>query len=598
MADKQFVAYDGESYTVESEHRYVMLCNSNKQSVVDPTGLSSKACFDFLLETHYADHVAVMFGMNYDVNMMLRDFGQSKLKQLWATGKCSWFNYRLEWIPSKWFVVKDERTGRRVKVCEAFGFFQQKFTAALDAWKIAPQDRDELETMKASRSVFDPTMTNRMLEYCFSECMDLVRLMNALRDALDEAGIKVQGWYGAGCVAAAVMRKQRVKAYHSAHTALDPNIQYAMMCAYFGGRTELFKQGSFPRLYQYDINSAYPFAAMSLPSLQGGRWYHGPQYFNKDNQHGVVLVKWADNGSAVGPFPYRYKGSRICYPVNGMGWYHAVEVELARAYGANVEVLDAFIYKPDSIVRPFAFVDDYYNWRAELKSQGNAAEKVIKLGLNSIYGKLAQGVGYGDKPPAFQSYFWAGEITARTRATMHKLAATMPTNVVMIATDGIFTDYPLDILPGSGLGNLDAKQLDRAFTAQPGVYEAWHEGKRIARSRGFEAKDIDFEVLREGYAEHGSNYIGHYFSTRFIGLGAALMLREMDSWRTWVTAERRLSLYPSVKRPTQTPLGGLTLHLPPVLPDPVIGSQPYRAKLAGHLDNELDYVQSMEQPLR
>ena len=64
--------------------------------------------------------------------------------------------------------------------------------------------------------------------------------------------------------------------------------------------------------------------------------------------------------------------------------------------GGVIEVSEALFFEPaDPNERPFAWVKELFDYRAELlKVDPNDVRAiVIKLMLNSIYGKLAQGVG-------------------------------------------------------------------------------------------------------------------------------------------------------------------------------------------------------------
>lgn len=598
---KRFIAIDGESVTVNGEHRYILLMSSDYEYIHMPEGIPTKRCFEFLLSLP-KDTIPVAFGLNYDVNMMLRDFGRKRLEALWTEGKTSWFDYDIEWIPGKWFRITHNglnRKRRTVKVNETFGFFQSSFIKALEKWKIDYQNPDELETMKGARSTFDSAMVERIIDYCHTECELLVRLMDGLRTALLDVDIELTSWNGAGSVAATLLRKHGVKVHHKPHTELPPHVQEQSLHAYFGGRTELFQQGSFPLITEYDICSAYPYAAQFLPSMAKGRWRR-VKHYQPHKPHAIYHVSWdLPPETVVAPFPYRYAGSRISYPLNGSGYYHAIEVKAALdAYPNHITIHSGITYTPsDDVANPFEFIQELYEYRRELKAQAHAGEKCIKLGINSVYGKLAQGTGYRDSLPPFQSYFWAGEITARTRSTVFTIARLHPRDIVMVATDAVFLRGAHDLPVGTALGDLERVDLDQAFTAQPGVYRARSDGKDIKRSRGFFAKDIDFDALAKGFHDMGPDYIGHYKSTRFHGLGTSLMSRDMDKWRTWITAERKLSLYPSTKV-IRDPDARPVHHTPPRVRDPFVPSAPYRMKLRGYRDNNEEYTAGAEQPLR
>lgn len=595
-ARREFVAIDGEGWTLGNDHRYVLLCDSTGRHKTNPDGLDTKACFDFLLSLP-DNSIPVAFGLNYDVNMMLRDFGRQRLKELWSNGRTYWFDYEVEWIPGKWFRVK--RGKRSVKVYEVFGFFQARFVQALSDWDIEVQDADELENMKASRSDFDPTMMGRIIDYCHTECTLLVQLMEGLRDALEYVELHLRSWNGAGAIAARILSREGTKSHIR---EIPAPVQRAALCAYFGGRTELFQQGSFNSVAQYDICSAYPWGATYLRSLTETNWKRDTAGSSRVEERGLYRVEWKTPHVTLGPFPYRTRDGRICYPRNGMGWYHGCEVRTAQAlYGDKIQIRESYTEQCGRVdSEPFAFIPELYAYRAQLKRDGLAAQKCLKLGINSLYGKLAQGVGFKDRPPPFQSYYWAGEITARTRAKMLSIAAQAPEHVIMIATDGIFfdTDVSLDgVTIGTELGDLEHGNITNAFFAQPGVYTGTKDGKVLKRSRGFFAKEIDFDAIRDGSEREGPYHIGRYDSTRFVGLGSALMQRDLSRWRTWHTSERKLTLWPSSKQ-VENPDARPVRHNPPTLPDDAPPSRIYHPKGSSPDDIDVEYTSGLEQPLR
>src|SRR5690606_33111725 len=102
--------------------------------------------------------------------------------------------------------------------------------------------------------------------------------------------------------------------------------------------------------------------------------------------------------------------------------------------------------------RPFGWVPEVYDTRSKWRAEGIGAEKVLKLGLNSIYGKAAQRIGgkrYGrPAPPSWHQMEWAGYATARTRAELYRAAlpALARGSAVMFATDAVVSTEPLDAL--------------------------------------------------------------------------------------------------------------------------------------------------------
>lgn len=578
----RFVGVDGEGWTIDGEHRYVLIAASTGEWAFDPKGLSTVRCFEFLLELPKKT-VKCGFGFNYDINMMLRDVDLEPLIKLWKEGACRWKSYYLEWTPNKSFMVKSR--GRVAKVYDVFGFFQSSFVKALEKWNFdVPKG---VEDMKQERSKFDPSIKRTIIDYCLEECRLTSLLMDELEHALNEVDLSISNWIGAGAIASALMQRNQVRDHHQ-YDAVWPGVEPAILSAYFGGRVELFRQGEFPRVWDYDISSAYPSIAIGLPSLKDASWQWVPHY-DPSLEWCIWDCAWNLPDSFLCPFPVRVKGS-IYYPRNGRGWYHSSEVAIAQKLcGGDIKVMGGWQLQPRCDELPFSFIPRTYDHRRELKREKHAGEKVLKLGLNSIYGKLAQGAGFQGKPPLFQSFFWAGAITAGTRAKVLEVAMQSLDDLIMIATDGIFFKRDPAVPLKDGLGGLELTTMDDMFVAQAGVYQAAVDGEVYARSRGFFSREIDFDDLRRGFKERGITYEGSYESERFLGLGSSLMSRRTQLWRQWNRSDRALALHPSRKFVADyTPSTEVKL-LPPMFQD-APHSEPYTPKLgfATLTDTELD----------
>lgn len=594
---RRFCAVDGESFTVDGEHTYVLLASSDGDYEYDRKGLPTWKCLEFLLSK--GGKTCVAFGWNYDVNMILKDLTLFDLIALWYNGTTKYQRYTLEWLPGKWFAIR--RGKRYVKIFDVFGFFQQSFIKALTSWGFEV-DQAIIEG-KGNRGEFTTETRYEVIKYCLMECELLKQLMEAVEKSLHSVDLSVSSWVGAGAIASALMRKYKIPKYHESDASFPSEVQTALAHAYFGGRSEVFQQGVFDAIYDYDISSAYPYEATQLPSLAGGKWRKINRYSSKI-PFAVWDTSWNFNPeSYVMPFPFR-KGHDIYYPSRGRGWYHSAEVAQAKLLeGGKVTVHGGWAFDPADDVKPFDFIPLIYAERQRLKEADHGGEKVLKLGMNALYGKLAQILGYDGKPPPFQSLFWAGCITAGTRARILELARMNPKDLVMVATDGIFFSSPIDVQLTGGLGGLELTVGNDVFVAQPGVY-AFREGDKIVgKTRGFFSSEIDFALLREEFLKHGATATIEYQTTRFCGLGYSLLTRNMDKWRTWPTSTRKLSLYPSRKFLHDSDISKTQArHFPPTFRHDEV-SEPYSRAEHPLFTNEaieqvVEYVQGTEQPQR
>lgn len=514
LLDLPICAIDGEGKSrANRRHDYCLFV------AVWPTGrrhieaphLVTEQCLDFILDLP-DDHVYLGYGLSYDTNMWLRDVPNTIVDFLLEKGYVRWKQYEIEWVERKYMTIR--AYGKTRTVYDVLSFFQVPFVSpdpsivkgACEAW--LPELSGELDFvrfMKGLRGEFQNVPDADIERYTYLECELLERLMRKFIDALKAAEVRPNALYGPGAVAAAYLRKMGVKRYMR---ELDEPLAELSRRAYFGGRFDAAVFGWWEAVYQHDIKSAYPSVARYLPCLKCGQWtYHAAGFDGQLPAHGLYHVEWAiDPESRWGPFPHRTANGLIFYPYEGAGWYHADEVKAAiEFYGSDaVHVLEGYSLTSTCDHRPFGFIDSLYALRKHLESIGNYDQGiVIKLILNSLYGKLAQQVGRRGKTPPFQCFFWAGAITAGTRAQILRALAMDPDKVVSIATDGLVAIEALDFGDeniGEELGQWDIKKLISFAQLSNGVYHAVDEkGKTIDRARGLGRGVLDFE---KGHALH------------------------------------------------------------------------------------------------
>lgn len=554
-----FLGIDGEGKNnADGSHRYTLLACSDGRYISDDAGLRTIDCIDFLLDvaaTHKRDKAKLVgFSVDYDINMILSDFYKPNLEELWKTGKTTWIKdkkrYRLEYIPSKHFSCFRWVNNH----CDSFtlwdtwGFFQCSFVKALKDWKVGTEETwDRITGMKEQRGDFAHTDDTAILGYCLEECQLLAEMVTKLDTTFKQAGIALSSWQGGGSAAVALLKKHGVKKH--VERGVHQDVREYLLHAYFGGRAEVFHLGQHERVYNYDINSAYPAATLSLPTLRGV-WRRGCGAYQTGRAYTLCRVSWKLDENILAPFPFRREDGRIAYYRRGAGWYHGVEVDAALALypPGNITVEEWWEYEPETPYKPFAFVEHYYAERLRYKQAQDMRERPYKLALNSLYGKTAQGVGWEGKVPPYQSYFWSGYITAYTRASILRAIYSVRECMVGIATDGIFTTRQIEGLDiGSGLGQWDSSTYDDFFIAQPGVYVGYNCEKKeiITRNRGFSAKEIDFSTLRREWLEYGIGASVSYEVTRFVKMGQAMpqiSKRDYSTWRRWEQSVREVKI--------------------------------------------------------
>jgi hypothetical protein len=220
------------------------------------------------------------------------------------------------------------------------------------------------------------------------------------------------------------------------------------------------------------------------------------------------------------PFPYRTrKKGLILFPSAGHAWLMRGELLAGlewfrfffptRNVTEYLKIEEHSLFHPANDEQPYYFLPDMYEWRKTSKAKGDIIEKVIKLIINSLYGKTAQSVGGNLEkrtPPPSACPYYASAITAWCRAQVLKAALKDPYSIVSFMTDGIVSEIPLDLgerlkpegSPDVQLGDWEYKQVMNGIFAMSGIYsygkEVEENGEKktveTAKSRGFDPKKI------------------------------------------------------------------------------------------------------------
>lgn len=574
---KPFIGCDGEGCgTDELGRQLYMLFRIGDRELFTGQPLRTYDLLDFICDAP-ANSILVGFAFGYDVTMILRDFSERQLKRLFQPrgfGKGHspyvWFHeFDVEYLPRNYLrvrrveLVQDPETGdrRRVPVpgsCrtifETFGFFQKSFLKTIESFDVGSiETRNLIAVNKAKRSGFTE-MSPEVRHYCALECQYLADLMERLREYCNAAGIKPSMWAGAGKLAAALHKLHNTPRKEAIELNVPKKVRDMANMAFYGGRFEITRTGHIQqKVYEYDIRSAYPDAMLYLPCLVHGTWKRftgsnvdlGHDLFVGNIKFRHVWPRSCFRGlGALGGFPIRSKEGHIYWPSTGSGIYWSPEIIAAIKLGAKVKINGGYKFVPGCSCTPFEWVRDLYNYRREIGSQGPGYP--IKLGSNSLYGKLVQRIGSA----TFHNDIWGGLITAYTRAKLMEAVALAPGKIIMLATDALYSLVPLPELDCSDeLGNWESAELNGLFIVQPGLY--WCPEKRKKKSRGlpgkffetnnltnkFERAWYDFEALDKAGAETKFPVVPVPVPG-FIGLKLALSRNKPETAGRWINDTR------------------------------------------------------------
>ncbi len=209
---------------------------------------------------------------------------------------------------------------------------------------------------------------------------------------------------------------------------------------------------------------------------------------------------------AWGPLPYRTTRGSIVFPETGPGgWVWGFEYAVAKKYEPRLQAKEAWVLRGEcDCGRPYEAIGYYYGKRLEWGKEGRGT--VIKLGLNSQYGKFAQVIG---KKPKFACRVLAGVITSTTRGRILEAIASAkdPWSVVYVATDGIISTEAF--LAPDPEDNVTRESAERKGKAMLGAWEhngsprcgagaqAGADPERLAKQMA--GRDDDVFLLQPGF---------------------------------------------------------------------------------------------------
>jgi hypothetical protein len=609
----EFIAVDGEGFSEGAwvkfsignreyrtrPHYYALLSASDGSEIYAPSGrLRTKQCLDYLLRLKQDNPqgIFVCFGASYDFTQILTDLKRDAVDVLlhgdgslannrWIDVTYGDHDYRIEMRPRKQLSVWRWTKGAlkhkwvqtkkgedklvmtdcdKVTLWDAWGFFQGSFVKAMQDWLPGDKDAEFVIAMKQQRGEFERSEIDTIRHYNQIELRCLVDMMNLLRGSLQEIGARISRWDGAGAIASALLRKNAV---HDCMAEPPSDVRRAALHAYAGGHIEAYKLGRTDEtIHHYDLNSAYPAECVDLPDLACGEWQSGGDVSMgviDDVPEGFTIVRcsWRFHpGQPFYPLYYRERNGAILYPERGHGWYWLPEFRAAQEYAKRLGAIEFNIheyhhFQPASDRKPFAWVPEIYAERQRIIEAARKAGTVdgrqiaIRLGLNALYGKLAQQVGARQlkgvwKLPRYFQLEWAGWITAGTRASLMLAAIQQPKHIVSIATDGIYSTAPLDLYcpAKKELGAWEYQTHQGMTIAMPGVYWLGPTAKAGPShfSRGWkkEAMREDAFLIK---AWRDQKYSIEVPTERMVTLGQALASKEFWKCRgQFVDSNRRL----------------------------------------------------------
>lgn len=490
-----FVAFDTETYN--SNGNLICLCNSKTDKVLmgSPEKLPDfQDYFDYFENLKmFPSTIFIAYNLKFDSEVILKSLGNKILTKFYKEDKFDgvYNGIKIRYIPKKHLSLRKGKTS--LLFFDALQFFiGSGINGKTDLDSVAQKylgEQKEYDGKYPDKNFPDkiiPSEMKKIITYCKQDCNLTVKIMNIWVDAFYKNfkfyPIK---FYSCGFLTSQYFKTKLLTPLRFTNTPYP--IQNLAYQSYFGGRFEPFERGYFENIHNNDIKSAYPKAMSVIPDMRNGKWkrlINIKDIFDCDM--GFFKIKVQINETNISPFMLRQVNGLVVCPV-GEIITHCTLHELLNAleyYDIKIKMISGYIFKSNSS-EPTEFNKLIMEMYKKRMLQTNEGQKYIyKVLVNSGYGKFAQ-----SKPeprglfnPVICSY-----ITGYCRGMLLDAIKDNKEDVIMIATDGIFSHKKLNVKIGKKLGNYDYSFHPKMIMLMAGIYATNTEQKPKLKyhSRGF-----------------------------------------------------------------------------------------------------------------
>lgn len=507
------------------------------------------------------------YNLQYDAQSLFAYLSRDELSPLYYLGKMFYKDWKIFYVPRKFLSL--QRKSHTVRFYDLYQFFNMSLEKASS--KYLGEHKLELDVKQFSDPDYISTHLEEIEAYCLQDARLLEYLGRYFQKLCLEAGVDFNR-----PISPASVSERHFKQSSDLPIIENRNAQASALRTYYGGRFEVMRRGYIPKAYSFDINSAYPAVMSQLMNLNKGTWEIG----YKDDityEYGFVRAFVTLDDPYLCPLPFDTYRCLIFPRMKARAvWMTLDEVRFIRKHQlGTVKIKDGWFWTVDEGELPFERLVDLYHWRKRLKEDENPLELVVKLIMNSIYGKTVQltpvlervhevfpdridvDIIEGAMAGSYKRYYRTGQlfnpayaslITTRVRLQCHEALLKHGADAIAVFTDGILTSRKR--LPISNrLGQWNLEGSGELVMIGTGVYTLDMGKKLKSRFRGFHSDQHlnFFELL----AQHADKTVITFPKTKVVQLGEWLM--HFNQWNegelnTFVNLTKRLDLNFDTKR--------------------------------------------------
>lgn len=430
----------------------------------------------------------VCYNLKFDSGSMLQKFPSSFLTELWSKGTAEYDGYVFKYIPHKFMSIR--RGKNTITFYDIAGFFGMSLEEASS--KYLGEHKIELETKSFTKEYVDEH--RREIErYCIQDAVLCKRLADTLIKNFESWGVYPRKLYSTAYIAWTYFKsKCEIPSIVRFYRFYPQLLDWAMR-SYYGGKFEVVIKGC-GNFWEYDINSAYPYEIANLVDISRAKVYYSRREI-KDAVYGFLRCKLKIPLEFYSPIAVKL-GSVNIFPA---GEFEKIitlqEYRYLKSRDIPVKLIEGwFMVVPEKIYPFRSEIMRLYNLKNYLKQKKDSINyHIIKIFLNSLYGKFLQLTPEGDKWKAGESWnpIYGSVITAKVRIRVSEMQNRFP-DIWAVHTDSVISSKPLDIPQSDQIGDWMLTAKGEGVILGSGIYQIGDK----CRFRGFPSKKPILEIIK------------------------------------------------------------------------------------------------------
>jgi len=439
------------------------------------------------------DNKFISYNLDYDIIAIFKYFSNNDLLQIYTYGKLNYKNYKIKYIKCKECVITRGR--KTIYIYDLSQFFKGGLN--VNALKFLNEKKIETDINKLTVRI--NRKNKGVLKYCLQDCKLTYNLYKLLMNSLKQLNLDRTKLLSCSYLS----EKYFSKYFKNEKISFEMN-EIARL-SYFGGRFETFKRGYYKECFIYDINSAYPYAISKLCSLEDLKINYGK--ISNHTQYAIIEIETDFDKRQIMPLPVRLSGGRIIYPY---GKFKTIinfeEYKLLKKYNFKFKKINIISF--DGKYKQIIDMNKFY----ELRKQDKILNYVLKIIINSLYGKFAEQIPIKKRlenvilneqefiksndrtyianyqAGSMSNYLFASFITGYIRGMLYETCYIEQDNIISLATDSIMSEKQIkNIEINNKIGGFKLERGDITIIGN-GVYSVDDKWKFRGYNLGYDIK--------------------------------------------------------------------------------------------------------------